>query len=214
MEYSVILLAAGRGERTHLEYNKVFYTLNNGKTVLDTGLDVFLNDPDCRQVVLVCSAYDWKAITKKYSKNERIVLCQGGATRQESVDKGLQKVTYPYVFIHDAARPYIQFKEIKALKQTLETEDACLLMVPSADTIKIVEDGYVKTTPIRSSCYCAQTPQCFKTELIKRCSAQAQQDGFSATDDAQVVEQYSDVPIKVVIGDITNLKITLPIDLV
>lgn len=213
MKYSVILLAAGKGQRTKLEYNKVFYTLQNGNSVLNTGLMAFLSDPDCQQVVLVCAQQEEEYIRKMYGSFERIDVCIGGATRQDSVDCGLQIVNSEYVFIHDAARPYIQRKNIEDLKKTLETEDACLLMIPSVDTIKVVEDGYVKQTLIRSQCYCAQTPQCFKTELIKRCSALAQEQGFHATDDAQIIEHFSDVPIKVVNGDITNVKITLPSDL-
>ena len=52
MNYSVIVLAAGRGSRTNLDYNKVFYTFENGQTVLNKSLSVFLSDEDCKQVVM------------------------------------------------------------------------------------------------------------------------------------------------------------------
>ena len=86
-------------------------------------------------------------------------------------------------------------------------------MVPSTDTVKIVRNGYVESTPDRSLTFNAQTPQCFETKLIQECHKKAAQEGRIGTDDAQLVEWYSDVPVKVVIGDSSNIKITLPKDL-
>ena len=213
MEYGVCLLAAGKGSRTNLEYNKVFYKLENGKTVLDTGLSVFLNDEDCKEIVIVCAKYEMEYVHSLYRRMNQIHIVEGGATRQESVWNGLKEIKSPYVFIHDGARPYIKKEQIDALKKTLETEDACLLMVPSVDTSKIIEDGYVKETLIRSTVYNAQTPQCFKTELIKYCQQRALEDGRTGTDDAQLVEWYGNTKIKMVLGDSSNIKITLPTDL-
>ncbi len=213
MKYSAVIVAAGRGSRTRLEYNKVFYTLRNGKTVLDTVLYTFLSDPDCRQIVLVCANYEQEYVEKIYCRIPRVTVCVGGDTRQASVAKGVEHVEYPYVFIHDGARPYLKREYIDALKSTLKSEDACLLMVPSVDTTKLIQDGYVTQTLVRNNVYAAQTPQCFKTDLIRDCLIQAQKDGRTATDDAQLVEWYSDVPIKVVLGESDNKKITLPSDL-
>ena len=66
MNYSVIVLAAGRGSRTNLDYNKVFYTFENGQTVLNKSLSVFLSDEDCKQVVLVCAYYEKDYVTENY----------------------------------------------------------------------------------------------------------------------------------------------------
>ena len=133
--------------------------------------------------------------------------------KPESAYIALKHVVCPYVFIHDAARPYLERENIELLKQTLETEDACLLMVPSVDTVKIVRDGYVHKTLLRMELYNAQTPQCFKTDLILSCYERSMQEKRQATDDAQLVEWYSDVPVKVVSGNLDNRKITLSKDL-
>ena len=196
MNYSVIVLAAGRGSRTNLDYNKVFYTFENGQTVLNKSLSVFLSDDDCKQVVLVCADYEKDYVTEKYLYDSRI-----------------QIVNQDYVMIHDGARPFVEKKWIFDLKQTLETEDACLLMVPSVDTTKIVVDGYVKESLERKLVYHAQTPQCFKTDLIKECHQIARNKQVEATDDAQLVEWFADVKVKVVLSSFTNKKITLPEDL-
>ena len=213
MNYSVIVLAAGRGSRTNLDYNKVFYTFENGQTVLNKSLSVFLSDDDCKQVVLVCADYEKDYVTEKYLYDSRIQIVTGGKTRQESVYNGLQIVNQDYVMIHDGARPFVEKKWIFDLKQTLETEYACLLMVPSVDTTKIVVDGYVKESLERKLVYHAQTPQCFKTDLIKECHQIARNKQVEATDDAQLVEWFADVKVKVVLSSFTNKKITLPEDL-
>ncbi len=88
------------------------------------------------------------------------------------------------------------------------------MAVPSKDTIKKVENGYITTTYDRNSLVCAQTPQAFRTDLIIRCMERAIIDGFTGTDDCSLVEKYSDTKIKVVEGDYTNKKITTPEDIV
>lgn len=213
MNYSVIVLAAGRGSRTNLDYNKVFYTFENGQTVLNKSLSVFLSDEDCKQVVLVCADYEKDYVTENYLYDSRIQVVTGGQTRQDSVYNGLQIVDQDYVMIHDGARPFVEKKWILDLKNSLETEDACLLMVPSVDTTKIVVDGYVKESLERKLVYHAQTPQCFKTDLIKECHQLARNKQVQATDDAQLVEWFSKARVKVVLSSFTNKKITLPEDL-
>lgn len=213
MNYSVIVLAAGRGSRTNLDYNKVFYTFENGQTVLNKSLSVFLSDEDCKQVVLVCADYEKDYVTENYLYDSRIQVVTGGQTRQDSVYNGLQIVDQDYVMIHDGARPFVEKKWILDLKHSLETEDSCLLMVPSVDTTKIVVDGYVKESLERKLVYHAQTPQCFKTDLIKECHQLARNKQVQATDDAQLVEWFSKARVKVVLSSFTNKKITLPEDL-
>ena len=118
MNYSVIVLAAGRGSRTNLDYNKVFYTFENGQTVLNKSLSVFLSDEDCKQVVLVCADYEKDYVIENYLYDSRIQVVTGGQTRQDSVYNGLQIVDQDYVMIHDGARPFVEKKWILDLKQS------------------------------------------------------------------------------------------------
>lgn len=212
MEYSAIILAAGKGSRTNLEYNKVFYKFSDGQVLLLKTLSRFLDDKSCTQIVIV-STPDEIAIIQEMIDDTRITYTYGGETRQDSVYNGLQKVSNEFVMIHDGARCFISAKEIDDCKKALEENDACLLMVPAIDTIKKVVDGYVVYTPLRSELYAAQTPQCFKTELIKECYQKAKDEGAIASDDASLVELYSDVKIKVVTGEYANKKVTTKEDL-
>lgn len=211
MKYSVLICAAGSGTRMKLGYNKVYARMKDGRTILDTTVSLFLNDIDCEQIVIVTDVKEYLA--HHCVMDGRIILCKGGDSRQESVHHGLLAVTGEYVMIHDGARPFLAREQLDALKETLEKEDACLLMVPCKDTIKKVVDGYVAETFDRSTLMAAETPQAFKTSLIKACMKKAIGDGFTGTDDATLVEKYSDVKVKAVEGSYSNIKITTPEDL-
>lgn len=91
--------------------------------------------------------------------------------------------------------------------------DACIAAVPAKDTLKVVRDGLIESTPERSSMWAAQTPQGFRCNLIVNAHEQALAHGFSATDDASVLEWYGHT-VAITEGSYTNLKITTPEDLV
>ncbi|MCF0258427.1 MAG: 2-C-methyl-D-erythritol 4-phosphate cytidylyltransferase [Erysipelotrichaceae bacterium] len=214
MKYSVILLAAGKGTRTHLDYNKVLYRFKDGQTVLSRCLKTFSDDPDCIQIIVVCADYEMEKIAEDCSRWDKACFVTGGDTRQDSVWNGLQKADQEVVLIHDAARPFLRRENLEDLKKCLEQEDAALLMVPAVDTVKIVnEQGYVEFSPKRNLVYHAQTPQGFKTDVIREAHRKGRAAGFAATDDAQLVEQFTDVPVACVQGDLSNKKITHPGDL-
>lgn len=207
MKYTALIVAAGSGSRMGLGYNKMLYQFDNGKTILETTVDIFLHDLRCEQVVVVGSEQD----IEQYQKlliNDKITFTIGGKTRQESVYHGLLKTTMPYVLIHDGARPWLSMDCIDRLLECLKSRDACLLMVPAKDTIKQVENGKVVKTLQRSLLWQAQTPQAFSTELILQCHESAIEKQLEATDDAQLVELCSDVDVQVVEGNYDNLKVT------
>ena len=167
MEYTALIVAAGTGTRMGLGYNKVYAPLKDGKAILFHTMEVFQKDPDCRQMVIVTDSWSfmehWKGVLP-----QETVYVHGGKSRLESVRNGLLAVEYPYVFVHDGARPYVSEASIQALKEALKEDDAALLMVPCKDTIKVVKDGYVQETLDRSTLMAAQTPQAFRTDLLSR----------------------------------------------
>lgn len=212
MKYSAVIVAAGVGQRMKLGFNKAYAKLSTGKTIIETTVEVFLQDPDCKQIVLVTDMEDpySKQLSAQYG---RLVVARGGATRQESVYSGLKGTLCDYVLIHDGARPYVSLELIERIKRALETEKAALLAISSKDTVKRVKDGYVLETYPRSELMLAQTPQGFEIDLILECYKKAKKEGYLATDDASLVEYYSDVPVKIVEGSPSNFKITTPDDL-
>lgn len=212
MEYSAVIVAAGSGSRVGLGYNKMLFKLKNGNTILEETMHIFEKDRRCKEIVVVASKQDKEAFSK-LCKEDHILLVEGGATRQESVWNGLQKVHYPYVMIHDGARPWLPMDCIDRIVETLESARACLLMVPVKDTIKVVENGVVKHTPQRSTLWQAQTPQAFSTQDIVNAYKEANRLGVQATDDAQIMELCGNEDVIVVEGSYENQKVTTIEDL-
>ena len=210
MRYSVIIVAAGNGSRMKLGYNKVYYRMDE-KTILEHTMRLFLDDTACRELIIVTDSCQY--VKEVGIFDGRIVLVQGGSTRQESVARGLHAVTEKIVMVQDGARPYLSFAELKALKDVMRTERAACLAVEVKDTVKQVCGAYVSKTIPRETLVAAQTPQVFDTALLIHCMHQAKHNGFVGTDDCSLVERFSDVRIRLVKGRYTNRKITTPEDL-
>lgn len=205
--YSAVILAAGSGSRMAAKRNKILLTLD-GKAIFQYSLELFLSDSDCQQVILV-----GKVTEKAYFADflsDRVQFVVGGAERQDSVRNALAVVSAPYVMIHDSARPFVTLAHLKALKQ----HENAILAVPVKDTIKQTEaEKIVKTVP-RQNLWGAQTPQLFETTLIKQVHQLAYEQAFLGTDDASLVEKFSDTAVDIVSGSYDNIKITTPEDLI
>lgn len=207
MNYTALIVAGGKGLRMGLGYNKVFFPLSEGKTVLDTTLEIFRNDPQCKQIVIVTNQNDLQKIVETHEAG-LIVNVGGGPTRQESVYNGLMATKEDVVLIHDAVRPWLTQDKINDLLGAMETEEAAILAVKVKDTIKQIEDGYIVKTVDRNRLVHAQTPQAFKTQLLIKCHQKALQEDYHGTDDAQLIERFAEARVKVVEGSYANVKIT------
>lgn len=203
MDYSCVIVAAGKGSRMNLGYNKAYYMLDD-KCILEHTIKAFKDDHDCKEIIVVCDIDDFKA----HIKDDDVILVSGGATRSDSVYNGLQKVSYEYVMIHDGARPYVSSKILDDTKQCLSKHNACVAMVDCKDTIKKVIDNKVVKTYDRTTLKNAQTPQSFKTSLIIEAYQKAIADNFIATDDASIYEVYGNDDVYVIEGSYDNIKIT------
>ncbi len=213
MNYSVIIPAAGSGKRMNLGFNKVFALIDQTPIIIKT-MKIF-DTPNCDQIVVVYNSGDYnrlKDLINEYHFDQPVKMIEGGNERLNSVSNGLDVVASEYVLIHDGARPFLNQKFIDRILDELKQNDAVLLAVPSKDTVKVVVDGFVVNTPSRETMYLAQTPQAFKTSVIKECYKTALDTNYPFTDDASIAE-YSNVKVKVLQGDYSNLKITTKEDL-
>jgi 2-C-methyl-D-erythritol 4-phosphate cytidylyltransferase len=214
---SVIIPAAGLGRRMNASVSKQYLQLN-GKPILAHTLDAFEKCPLIDEIVLVINPDELELCQEQvigaYSYT-KIKLVAGGDTRQESVYAGLKAVNprTRIVLIHDGARPLIRQSVIrKSIEETLKHR-ATVVGVPAKNTIKVInEDGFVEATPDRNYLVEIQTPQTFDYDLIKEAHQKALESGVAGTDDAFLVE-WLKIPVKIVVGDYTNIKITTPEDL-
>ena len=209
MKYSCVICAAGSGTRLNLGYNKVFYPIQDGKTILDLTISVFEQDEDCDRIVVVTQKENFERI----NGYQKVVCTQGSTTRSLSVFEGLRLVENEYVMIHDGARPYVTLKNLNDIKECLKTHDACLLAVPCVDTIKVVSDMSVVSTLKRSTLWNAQTPQAFKTKLIQEAYQKSFDLNIEVSDDASAVELCTEASVQIVPSDYQNIKITNPEDI-
>lgn len=138
-------------------------------------------------------------------------LVAGGARRQNSVAQGVETVTpgVEIVLIHDAVRPLVPRAAIEESIRMAAEYGAAIVAMPVSDTIKRARGEGTRETVERHDLWAAQTPQVFRTELIRRALEAADRDGFECTDDAQLVERLG-VEVKLVRGSHENFKITTP----
>lgn len=207
MKYDAVIVASGKGERANLGYNKAFFQMKDGKTVLEHSASLFINDEDCKNVIIVTN----EEYLDKVMKNSKIIITLGGKERKDSVQNGLEKVTSEYVLIHDAARPFLHKEALEELKKEIESKNAAILAKKSVDTIKVVDENKIVKTLDRNVIYLAETPQGFKTDLIKKCYAECEKINF--VDDASLVESLG-YDVYVVIDKYENKKLTIETDFI
>lgn len=148
-----------------------------------------------------------------------IHLLEGGEHRQQSVANALAAVTASdddIVLVHDAVRPFVSEEIINNVIQAAARHGAAIAGVPAVDTIKLVDrsaaEALITTTVPRERAVLAQTPQGFRVGLLRQAMAAAQEDGFSGSDEASLLERNGH-PVAVVMGSPKNFKITTPADL-
>ena len=129
-----IIVCAGKGERTGLNYNKVLHYLGQ-KTVIELVLDAFAAS-DASRAVIVCSPEDEARIKELAAPYKDVSLCYGGATRAQSVRNGLRAQPCDVAVIHDGARPFASPALINACIRSAVRSGSGIAAVKSVDTVK------------------------------------------------------------------------------
>ena len=216
-EFAVILAAAGKSSRFGDPFKKKVFANIGVKPLWMYAAEAFSRRPDVGQCILVIGPDDKELFNEKYAGNAAMLGIEtviGGAERAQSVLHGLREVRadIPYVAIHDAARPCVADAWIDAVFKTAQQTGAAILATPCYSTLKRVDPTrtIVATVP-RQSLWLAQTPQVFRTQIL-RDAYQAHPDPSSATDEASIVEAFGQA-VSVVEGSPLNIKVTTQADL-
>lgn len=211
MKKQVIIVAGGSGTRMGTTIPKQFIEIE-GKPILLRTLENFYYFDSEMDIVLVLPKHEietWTRICETFDCKIKHRVIEGGATRFESVKNGLKlAMDNAVIAIHDGVRPFVSHK---TLDDSFKKAIQCGTAVPFID---IVDSIRIKTTNgsvacDRSQIKIVQTPQVFRSEILKEAYLQPYQSTF--TDDASVVEHIS--PICLVEGSRENIKITTPFDL-
>lgn len=202
-----LIVAAGSSARMESEIPKPYMSLH-GKPMLRRVIETFLSHPGIDGVRVVISR-EHHPRYRKLSEGLSLFPCViGGATRQESVRRGLESIARAHpqrVLIHDAARPLVTHQLIDKVLFALDEAPAVLPATPVADTIKRITDDAVEETLDRSGLMAAQTPQGFDFDAIL--AAHRTHQSAPVTDDIALAEKAG-LAIRVVQGERFNFKIT------
>ncbi len=213
---SVVIPAGGVGARFGGRTPKQFLRLGRFPVVAIT-VGHFARHPAIGAIVIaapIAHVPRMRRLVEPLGRRGRVSVVAGGATRQESVWRGLQAAPpeTEIVLVHDAVRPLITRGLIDAVLDAARTGGAAICGLPITDTVKRVHGGLVAETLDRSELWAVQTPQGFRADLLREAHDKARRDGVSGTDDAMLVERLGH-RIEVVRGLEMNVKITTPDDL-
>lgn len=220
-----IILMAGSGRRMRITEKKQFLPFH-GKPLFCASVESFLSWGRCGEILLVINEEDRRFVESVVEKEgwrnkTELHLVEGGAERFLSVYQALQflkkKSEEGILFIHDAARPFFTEDLLERLLEKTGSASAVIPGVPVKDTIKRVEGGVVQESLKRTGLYAVQTPQVFLFSLLY----EAYQDFFVQretreiliTDDAMLIEAFSEEQVYLISGEEQNRKITVKEDL-
>lgn len=214
----LLIPAAGTGRRMGSSRNKLLLTLLDKPLIAWTLLAAESSAGIC-WIGLIAQPddlADFQEIVSNLSLTKPVHFILGGATRQDSVYNGLQALLpiAKHVLIHDGARCLATPDLFDRCAEAIHHCQGLIAAVPVKDTIKVVEPEthLITSTPDRRQLWAAQTPQGFEVECLQQCHAEGRRRGWEVTDDAALLEKCQ-MPVQIVQGEETNLKVTTPVDL-
>jgi 2-C-methyl-D-erythritol 4-phosphate cytidylyltransferase len=216
MKVTVIIAAAGAGRRMKSDRPKQLLVLNDTPILVYT----IRKFDRCRlvdRIVVAAPRESVDEIRKLVSAagfSKGISVVQGGARRQDSVATAMQHMDpdTTIVAVHDAVRPFVSVEEIEAAIHEAEKSGAAVLAIPIVDTVKQIRKDRIESTLTREHLVLAQTPQVFRTEVLREAFERAKKDEYYGTDESSLVERM-DHPVAIIRGSERNIKITRPDDL-
>ena len=214
---SAIVAAAGSSRRMG-EVNKLMAPLLDGVPVLAWTLRALNEAELVDEIVVAVREEDLLStgdLCKIYGISKPVKIVRGGDTRLDSVLAASLECREDAAFlaVHDGARPLASPALIDRTIALARRTNAAAPAVPVKDTIKVVRDGRVESTPDRALLRAVQTPQVFDAQLLRAALQAARDAGGAVTDDCAAVERLG-MKVTMTLGDPCNRKITTPIDLV
>jgi 2-C-methyl-D-erythritol 4-phosphate cytidylyltransferase len=221
-----ILLAAGQGRRFGASAGKGFTEIH-GRPLLSWSLATFAAHPQIESIIVIVPPWaegierTRRDLIEPMGLGGRVILASGGDRRQDSSQRGIDALPASIrsnpdtiVLIHDAARPMVSsFLITRCLRALADFPDAAgvLPALPVRETLKKAADAWVERTVDREGLWAAQTPQVFRLGPLRAAQAKAVEQEIAVTDDASLLEAIGE-RLRIVPGDIENIKVTYPED--
>lgn len=213
----VIICAAGASRRFGEKRKKPFVDVD-GRAVFLRSVEIFSGRDDVKQILLAITPEDEELVNVKWGPNLKffnVQVCFGGEERFDTVQKGLELIKdyIDLIAVHDAVRCCVKEKWIDEVIAEAAKTGAAILACPVVATLKEAKDNCVIQTIDRAGFYEAQTPQVFKTEILRKAYANLKNlDKSKISDDSQLVEAIGG-KVSIVETDSSNIKITHKADL-
>ncbi|MFH1279550.1 MAG: 2-C-methyl-D-erythritol 4-phosphate cytidylyltransferase [Candidatus Eisenbacteria bacterium] len=209
-----VVPAAGAGVRLGGPVPKPYREVG-GRPILARTLEALASAPSVEGIVVAVGAGELgraRSLAPPLAAWIRVV--RGGEERFDSVRLGLEAVPEEteIVVVHDGARPFVTVREIEETVAAARETGAALAVTAPVETVKRVDGGLVTATLDRERIRLAQTPQAFRTSLLREAYRRAMEDGVKTTDEAALVERIG-APIGWIEADRWNVKITVEDDL-
>lgn len=220
-----VILAGENGARMGLtDVPKQFLAINN-KPILITTVEKFVINPKFEKVIVLSPA-NWiehtSDLIKKYILDtERVVVLQGGDSRNETIMNSIDYIESNYglnddtvILTHDSVRPFVTHRIIEDNLAAMMTSDACDTVIPATDTIvKSMDNDLIDDIPDRRFMFQGQTPQTFKAKILRNLYNTLSSEMKSILTDAAKIFVINGYKVKLVQGETYNIKITYPYDL-
>ena len=207
--FSVIIVAAGSSQR--MGFDKLMAPMN-GQPVLAHTVNAFLKSPAVSEVILVSTEERFHQLG---IDDNRLKLTSGGRNRHDSVSSGIAAVSADaeYIAVHDGARPFISLDQIQRTYEAAKKYGAATSAARITDTVKRSNaENFVIESISRENLWAMETPQIFKSELIKKAYLHIEQTGQLVTDEVSALELIG-TQTYLVENLTSNIKITYPQDL-
>lgn len=219
------ILAGGTGTRLNIsDMPKQFLPLGDKPIIIHT-LARFM---ECKRIdaIFVGTHCDWvdymEALIAQFMPEEasRVHVVKGGADRTETVLKLLNAIEDKYgmsdehiVLTHDGVRPFVTMRMIEENIDAAKVYGAVNTVSPAIDTIVVSNDGKsIADVPERSKMFLGQSPQSFRLSQLKELYASLTEEEKKILTDASKIYIMRGLPVHLVKGEVSNIKITTPAD--
>ncbi|MEN9992198.1 MAG: 2-C-methyl-D-erythritol 4-phosphate cytidylyltransferase [Verrucomicrobiota bacterium] len=212
MSIAAIIVAAGSSQR--MGFDKLAAPLG-ASSVLAHSVKAFCDCSLVDEVIVVCSEQRFASLLANQPFAHQLRRVDGGASRQESVQRGLDvvAVTTEIVAVHDGARPLIRQDVIEQCLSQARQHGACSLARRVTETLKRATPEDVSCGSVdRAHLWFMETPQCFALDLLQRAYAQVRAKGVEVTDEVSAIEHIG-IGAYLWESRFPNVKITIPADL-
>lgn len=219
-----VVLAGGMGSRMgNSDTPKQFLMLGKSPIIIHT-VEKFYVNSKFERVIVLCPK-QWVShtenIIKKSIKDEKIVVLEGGNTRNDTLYNAINFIEQNYgiddetiIVTHDAVRPFVTHRIIEENIDAAQKYGACDTVIPATDTIVESKDGeIISSIPNRAELFQGQTPQSFKANKLKKLYESLTQEEKDELTDACKIFSIKGEPVHLVQGEVFNMKITYPFDL-